>query len=75
MAVITYLQGDATCPQSKGVKFVCHVCNDFGGWGKGFVLAVSRRWEQPVAEYVAWYAAGKKAGFARPRGRAVHGLD
>jgi O-acetyl-ADP-ribose deacetylase (regulator of RNase III) len=64
MAAITYLQGNATCPQAKGVKVVCHICNDIGGWGKGFVLAVSRRWEQPEAEYRAWYAAGKKAGFA-----------
>ncbi|MEV6001124.1 Appr-1-p processing protein, partial [Streptomyces griseomycini] len=28
----------------KGVKVIAHVCNDIGGWGKGFVLAVSRRW-------------------------------
>lgn len=32
---ITYIKGDATCPQAKGVKIICHVCNDLGGWGKG----------------------------------------
>ena len=63
MNAITYLKGDATCPQAKGKKLVCHVCND-GGWGRGFVLSLSRRWEEPEAEYRAWYATGRKGGFA-----------
>ena len=63
MVPIQYIKGDATCPQAKGVKLICHVCNDIGGWGKGFVLALSRRWDQPEAEYRAWYAQGKEAGF------------
>jgi O-acetyl-ADP-ribose deacetylase (regulator of RNase III) len=63
MSGIIYIKGDATCPQAKGVKIICHVCNDIGGWGKGFVLAISRRWEQPEAEYRAWHAAGKQGGF------------
>jgi O-acetyl-ADP-ribose deacetylase (regulator of RNase III) len=64
MSGIIYIKGDATCPQAKGVKIICHVCNDIGGWGKGFVLAISRRWEQPEAEYRAWHAAGKHGGFS-----------
>jgi O-acetyl-ADP-ribose deacetylase (regulator of RNase III) len=32
--------------------------------GKGFVLAVSKRWEEPKTEYRKWYAAGKEGGFA-----------
>ncbi len=64
MAEITYIKGDATCPQAKGIKIICHVCNDMGGWGKGFVLAVSRRWEKPEAEYRAWHARGKQDGFS-----------
>ena len=63
MAGITYLKGDATCPQAKGVKIICHVCNDLGGWGKGFVLAISRRWPQPEADYRVWHAAGADEGF------------
>lgn len=63
MPAITYLKGDATCPQAKGVKVIAHVCNDLGRWGKGFVLAVSRRWPQPEAEYRAWHAAGAAGGF------------
>ncbi len=47
MTEITYLRGDATCPQAKGPKIICHICNDIGGWGKGFVLALSKRWKQP----------------------------
>ena len=64
MADISYLKGDATCPQAKGVKIICHVCNDIGGWGKGFVLAISKRWEQPEAAYREWHATGKEGGFA-----------
>jgi O-acetyl-ADP-ribose deacetylase (regulator of RNase III) len=63
MSSITYLKGDATCPQAKRIKIIGHVCNDIGGWGKGFVLAISRRWEQPESEYRAWHAAGKRGGF------------
>lgn len=64
MTEITYLRGDATCPQAKGPKIICHICNDIGGWGKGFVLALSKRWKQPEAEYRAWYAARRDRGFA-----------
>jgi O-acetyl-ADP-ribose deacetylase (regulator of RNase III) len=55
MSEITYLKGDATDPQAKGIKLICHVCNDLGGWGKGFVLALSRRWEEPEQQYRAWH--------------------
>ncbi len=64
MSGITYLQGDATCPQAKGVKIIAHVCNDLGGWGMGFVLALSKRWPSPEAAHRAWFAAGKAGGFA-----------
>jgi O-acetyl-ADP-ribose deacetylase (regulator of RNase III) len=63
MSGITYLKGDATCPQAKGHKLIAHVCNDIGGWGRGFVLAISRRWAQPEDEYRAWRRAGKQRGF------------
>jgi O-acetyl-ADP-ribose deacetylase (regulator of RNase III) len=55
MGKITYLRGDATAPQGKGVKVIAHVCNDLGGWGKGFVLAVSRRWPEPETAYRHWH--------------------
>jgi O-acetyl-ADP-ribose deacetylase (regulator of RNase III) len=55
MSEITYIRGDATVPSVKGVKVIAHVCNDIGGWGKGFVLAVSRRWPEPEKAYRAWH--------------------
>ncbi|MFD3410031.1 macro domain-containing protein [Streptomyces cyaneofuscatus] len=55
MSGITYVRGDATAPQGKGVKVIAHVCNDLGGWGKGFVVALSRRWPEPEAAYRRWH--------------------
>ncbi|MFG2177803.1 Appr-1-p processing protein [Streptomyces abikoensis] len=52
---IEYVRGDATCPQGDGPKVICHVVNDAGGWGRGFVVALSRRWPQPEAAYRRWY--------------------
>ncbi|MYS22479.1 MULTISPECIES: macro domain-containing protein [unclassified Streptomyces] len=52
---IDYVRGDATTPLGKGPKVIAHVCNDMGGWGKGFVLAVSRRWPEPEAAYRRWH--------------------
>ncbi|MFF4183700.1 macro domain-containing protein [Streptomyces sp. NPDC001691] len=55
MTGITYVRGDATSPHGKGVKLIAHVCNDLGGWGKGFVVSVSRRWPEPEAAYRRWH--------------------
>ncbi|MDF6046304.1 macro domain-containing protein [Streptomyces sp. JH14] len=55
MPEITYVRGDATAPHGKGVKLIAHVCNDLGGWGKGFVLALSHRWPEPEAAYRRWH--------------------
>lgn len=59
---ITYLRGDATAPTTTGRRIICHVCNDSGGWGRGFVLALSQRWAQPEAEYRAWHERGEAGG-------------
>ncbi|MFI1395584.1 macro domain-containing protein [Streptomyces sp. NPDC020681] len=55
MSEIRYIRGDATAPQGRGVKLIAHVCNDLGGWGKGFVVAISRRWAEPEAAYRRWH--------------------
>lgn len=52
---IEYVQGDATRPIGGGPRVIAHVCNDVGGWGRGFVVALSARWPQPEAAYRAWY--------------------
>ncbi|MFZ5891966.1 MAG: macro domain-containing protein [Myxococcota bacterium] len=63
MLPITYLKGDATDPRADGRAIVCHVCNDVGGWGKGFVMAISRRWPQAEAAYRAWHAERENNDF------------
>lgn len=55
MATIRYLQGDATQPQATGNRIIAHICNDQGGWGKGFVAALSKHWGGPEAAYRSWY--------------------
>lgn len=60
--MITYLQGDATRPETKGVNFITHICNDLGGWGQGFVLAISSRWPEPENAYAIWHRTGKDFG-------------
>lgn len=54
-AEITFLTGDTTDPQAEGVKIIAHICNDVGAWGKGFVLALSRRWPEPATAFKEWY--------------------
>lgn len=60
---IHYIKGDATSPQAKGTKVICHICNDLGGWGKGFVLAISKRWPEPEKEYRLWHRGRSKNDF------------
>ncbi|MEU4927447.1 Appr-1-p processing protein [Streptomyces yokosukanensis] len=55
MSEITYVRGDAAVPSVKGAKVIAHVCNDLGGWGKGFVLALSRRWPEPETACRSWH--------------------
>lgn len=55
MEEIKYLKGDATTPQAEGNRIIVHICNDLGGWGKGFVLAVSKKWSEPEKAYREWY--------------------
>ncbi|MCA9488336.1 MAG: hypothetical protein KC621_00375 [Myxococcales bacterium] len=55
MAQLTYRIGDATRPIGQGPKIIAHVCNDIGKWGRGFVLALSGRWPEPRARYLAWF--------------------
>lgn len=53
MPKIIYLKGDATqpVPTDGGPAIICHICNDLGAWGAGFVLALSRKWQLPEASY------------------------
>jgi O-acetyl-ADP-ribose deacetylase (regulator of RNase III) len=59
-----YVIGDATRPAGSDPRIIVHVCNDVGGWGAGFVLAISRRWPQPEAEFRRWYRERERNDFA-----------
>lgn len=61
--MITYTKGDATRPTGYGVRIIAHVVNHQGGWGRGFVLAISRRWSEPERAYRSW-AKSKDGTFA-----------
>lgn len=61
---IAYLKGDATSPHASGSKIIAHICNDLGGWGKGFVLAISRSWPEPESAYRAWHRGRASNDFA-----------
>jgi len=52
---IQFVRGDATAPVGSEARIIAHVCNDVGAWGKGFVLALSRRWPGPAEAFKRWY--------------------
>jgi hypothetical protein len=54
MTQINYISGDATVPVGSGKKFIVHCCNDVGGWGAGFVIALSNKWKAPEQSYREW---------------------
>ncbi|MFH6992055.1 macro domain-containing protein [Flavobacterium sp. FlaQc-48] len=53
--MIQYVKGDATKPIGLGNKIIVHLCNDLGAWGKGFVIAISKRWKEPQKKYKEWF--------------------
>jgi O-acetyl-ADP-ribose deacetylase (regulator of RNase III) len=61
---INFIIGDATKPVGEGTKIIVHVCNDIGGWGRGFVVALSKRWNGPELQYRAWSRGGGNKPFA-----------
>lgn len=58
---INFQIGDATGPKAEGNKIIVHICNDIGAWGAGFVMALSKKWKKPEAEYREWFR--KNEGF------------
>lgn len=61
---IEYVTGDATAPVGTGPKVIVHVCNDVGAWGRGFVMAISKRWLEPERHYRAWHRGEGQQPFA-----------
>lgn len=50
-----YGLGDATLPMGDSPCIIAHICNDIGGWGKGFVQPLGRRYPEAEAQYRAWF--------------------
>jgi O-acetyl-ADP-ribose deacetylase (regulator of RNase III) len=61
---IEYVIGDATNPRGIGPRIIVHVCNDVGGWGRGFVVALSRKWPEPERRYRVWHRGNEPIPFA-----------
>lgn len=62
--MITYLKGDATKPISpvpNSIRCICHIVNNEGGWGRGFVLSISKRWPLPERMYRYWASSPQPA--------------
>lgn len=65
--MIHYLTGDATDPKVDGKKYIAHICNDIGGWGRGFVLSLAQRYPAAEKAYRSWSAQGSSGpGEDRP---------
>lgn len=60
--MIEYLKGNALNPVGEGKKIIVHCCNDVGGWGSGFVVAISKKWQQPEREYRSLATSKRKLG-------------
>jgi O-acetyl-ADP-ribose deacetylase (regulator of RNase III) len=69
---LRFVKGDATSPQASGAKIIAHVCNDLGGWGKGFVVAISRRWPEPERAYRKWHRERAGNDFGLGATQLVH---
>lgn len=54
-APMEIVRGDATRPTGSGPRIIAHICNDEGGWGRGFVVALSARWSAPERRYRSWH--------------------
>lgn len=57
MAQLHYLIGDAIEPL-RVPALVCHCNNDSGGWGRGFVVALSQKYPEAEKRYRSWFATG-----------------
>lgn len=62
--MIQYIKGDATQPIGEGKKIIAHICNDKGGWGRGFVVALGGRYPLAKSSYKMW-----------AKGKDVHGNE
>ena len=59
---IEFIKGDlfpnVVHKHPSNTRFIIHIVNDEGLWGRGFVLALSKRWRAPEEAYRRWYREG-----------------
>ena len=55
MKNIYYCKGDATDILPSCTSFILHICNNKGGWGRGFTKSLSAKWDQPEEQYRLWF--------------------
>jgi hypothetical protein len=60
--MIYFLVGDAAKPAVGGHQLLVHVVNDRGGWGKGFVQALSHHYAGVEKFYRDWFRRGSLEG-------------
>lgn len=60
--MINYVKGDATNPPGPGRRLIVHICNDAGGFGKGFAGAMCRRYPAAETAYRNWHYHGRTSG-------------
>lgn len=54
----------AKASHGSGRKVISHIVNDAGGWGKGFVMAISKEWGKSVRRaYFEWHRDRPRSGF------------
>lgn len=60
---ITYFEGDVLeamkSDKEDCTKILIHICNNKGGWGAGFVLALSKVWPQAEEKYRSFFKMKK----------------
>jgi len=59
-----YINGSVLEPvgNEDDIKIITHVCNNRGGWGKGFVLELNKLSPLPKKEYKKWFQYKKYKG-------------
>ena len=53
--MINYVVGDATAPEGDGTKIITHCCNNRGGFGAGFVVALAKKYPVAKEAYLSWF--------------------
>lgn len=48
---LAHISGDVTNISPNNNTIIPHICNDQGLWGRGFVLALDRKWPEPKMAY------------------------